>query len=138
MIGQVKTINGVKQIVSVSGENVIDSVTDGSMLPITSNAVYDALSSMSVITKMFVSSSDTIDISLDTIIYVVTSSITVTLSYITINGLKVEVHAMEDCTIEYYVDSNTVNTLSMGSGTSATFIFYNGWKFDGIYGAVWN
>ena len=138
MIGQVKTINGVKQIVSVSGENVIDSIVDGSMLPVTSNAVYDALSSMSVITKMFISSSSIIEISLDTIIYVTTSSITVTLSYIVHNGLKVEIHAMEDCTIEYYVDSNTLDTLSMGAGTSATFIFYNGWKFDGVYGAVWN
>ena len=43
MIGQVKTINGVKQIVYISGEAVIDSVTDGSMLPVTSNAVYQAI-----------------------------------------------------------------------------------------------
>lgn len=47
MIGQVKTINGTKQIVPLSGETVIDSVTQGSMSAVTSNAVAIALQNTS-------------------------------------------------------------------------------------------
>ena len=47
MIGQVKTINGIKQIVPISSETLIDSVTQGSMVAVTSNAVAVALQNTS-------------------------------------------------------------------------------------------
>lgn len=138
MIGQVKTINGVKQIVSVSGEEVIDSVTNGSMLPVTSNAVYDALQHVGGSAKLTISSTQSVTIISDTIIFVDTSGITLTLDYITDNGYKVEVYAIEDCTVTYYTSSSATSSLSMASGTSATFIDFDGWKYNGVYGAIWN
>lgn len=43
MIGQVQTINGVKQVVPLSNESTTDYVTDNDMRAVTSNAVFDAL-----------------------------------------------------------------------------------------------
>ena len=43
MIGQVKTINGVKTVVPLSNEVTTNSVASGNMEPITSNAVYNAI-----------------------------------------------------------------------------------------------
>ena len=43
MIGQVQTINGVKQVVPLSNESTTDYVTDNDMRAVTSNAVHDEL-----------------------------------------------------------------------------------------------
>lgn len=44
MIGQVKTINGVKTVVPLSNEVATDSVASGNMEPVSSNAVANAIS----------------------------------------------------------------------------------------------
>ena len=43
MIGKVKTVNGIKQIIPISSETLIDSVAQGSMVAVTSNAVAEEL-----------------------------------------------------------------------------------------------
>ena len=49
MIGKVKTINNVKQIMPIINEvTVVDSITDGNMNAVTSNAVYDKIASLDV------------------------------------------------------------------------------------------
>lgn len=54
------------------------------------------------------------------------------------DGIKVEIFAFKACTITYAVDSSTTENFSMDANTSIQFIFYNGWKHNGIYSAVWN
>ena len=138
MIGQVKTINGIKQIVPITGEGIIDSVAHGSMLPVTSNAVSDAISSLAVATKSVISTNTSEVVYGDTIYFIDTSSVTLTLEFNSTNTVKAEVYALENCTVTYYTDSTTALSLSMLKDTYATFVYFNGWKYNGVYGAVWN
>ena len=54
------------------------------------------------------------------------------------NGVKADIVAINDCSVTYYTDSETTEILEMDAGTRAEFIYYNGWKYYGAYGAVWN
>ena len=72
-------------------------------------------------------------------IFATASGITITLEYGTTEiGTLVEVYAVSNCTVTYYTGQGTTASLSMATGTKASFIYYNGWRFDGAYGAVWN
>ena len=121
-------------------EGTIDStVTQNSDNPVSSDAVYQALSNAGGITKVTVSSSQTLSASNDTRALINTSGITLTLPFSdNVSGAIVEVFAFQACTVTYYTAQGTTASLSMSAGTIAVFIYFNGWKFNGIYGAVWN
>ena len=66
--------------------------------------------------------------------FLVTANVTLTLGTTgSVNGCIAEVFAVSACTVSY-----AGTTLAMAAGTRATFIYYNGWKYYGMYGAVWN
>lgn len=54
------------------------------------------------------------------------------------NGTKVEIFAFKDCVIRYFTANGVSSDFNMAEGTSVSFIYYNGWKHNGIYDAVWN
>lgn len=100
--------------------------------------IADAISALPVGIKMVVSTSQSITASSDLKIFIDTANITLTLNYGSTSQYSAEIYAIEDCTVEYYTDANTVATLNMEAGTRATLLYFNGWKNDGVYGAVWN
>ena len=100
--------------------------------------INDAIAQLPIGSKTVVSSTTSLDIDGDSQIFIDTASITLTLGYDSTALSKAEVYAFEDCTVSYYTDANTTATLNMVAGSRATFIFFNGWKFNGVYGAVWN
>jgi hypothetical protein len=101
-------------------------------------AITDAIAGIAVPTKAVVSTSKTETPQGDMIYFVDTASITLTLAFGSEEKVTAEVHALADCTVSYYTDSTTSASLGMLAGTTAKFIYFNGWKFNGIYGAVWN
>jgi len=96
--------------------------------------IADALSS----TKQIVTSSQAFTVTNDIKFLVNTSGVTVTLNYDSEEGAVAKVFAFQACTVTYYTAQGTTASLSMSAGTTAVFIYFNGWKFNGIYGAVWN
>lgn len=96
--------------------------------------IADALSS----TKQVVTASQAFTVTNDIKILVNTSGVTVTLNYDSEEGAVAKVFAFQACTVTYYTAQGTTASLSMSAGTTAVFIYFNGWKFNGIYGAVWN
>lgn len=96
--------------------------------------IADALSS----TKQVVTSSQAFTVTNDIKILVNASGVTVTLNFDSEEGAVAKVFAFQACTVTYYTAQGTTATLSMSAGTTAVFIYFNGWKFNGIYGAVWN
>ena len=100
--------------------------------------IADAIALLPIPVKTTISSSQALTVQQDTVMYIDTANITVTLSFGSTQRSKVDIIAIEDCTITYYTDANTTASLSMLAGTSATLVYFNGWKFNGVYGAVWN
>lgn len=74
----------------------------------------------------------------DAKIFITDAGVTLTLAFNGTEGSVADIFAFYDCTITYYTDANTTATLSMKAGTNVKFVLFNGWKFTGVYGAVWN
>ena len=89
-------------------------------------------------TKQVVTANQAFTVTNDIKILVNTSGVTVTLNFDSEEGAVAKVFAFQACTITYYTAQGTTASLSMSAGTTAVFIYFNGWKFNGIYGAVWN
>lgn len=100
--------------------------------------IADAISALPIPTKETVSASKSATVQGDMIYFIDTASVTLTLNFSSTQRAKVEVYAMANCTVTYYTAQGTTASLSMVSGTRATFIYFNGWKFNGLYGSVWN
>lgn len=100
--------------------------------------IADAISALPIPTKETVSASKSATVQGDMIYFVDTASVTLTLVFGSTQQVKVEVYAIANCTVTYYTDANTAVSLSMIAGTRATFVYFNGWKFNGVYGAVWD
>lgn len=100
--------------------------------------IADAISALPIPTKETVSASKSATVLGDMIYFVDTASVTLTLVFGSTQQVRAEVYAIADCTVTYYTDANTAVSLSMVAGTCATFVYFNGWKFNGVYGAVWN
>ena len=124
--------------VTSQGATPTSTIEVGNMQPATSDAVAQAVSGGGI-EKVTVSSSTSITATNDKRLLVVTSGVTVTLPFDgNGSGSLVDVFAIEDCSVIYYTAQGTYNTLSMSAGTRAMFLYLNGWKYNGIYGAVWN
>ena len=100
--------------------------------------IADAIAQLPVGSKITVSANTTLTPNGDIIAFVDTAGVTLTLNFGSSERGKAEIYALANCTVSYYTDANTVASLSMSAGTSATLIYFNGWKFNGVYGAVWN
>lgn len=100
--------------------------------------ITDAISVLPIGEKITVSTNVTLTPDKDVIAFVDTANVVLTLDYDSINRTKVEIYALEPCTVSYYSDQNTLETLSMLANTSVTLIYFGGWKQCGVYGAVWN
>lgn len=100
--------------------------------------IADAISALPIPTKVTLSASRADTVQGDTIYFIDTASVTLTLNFGSTQQSDVEVHALSACTVTYYTDASTAVSLSMSAGTRAKFIYFNGWKFNGVYGAVWN
>ena len=84
--------------------------------------------------------SDTaLSFSVDSRISIDTQNITLTLNFENNeDNVKVEIYAFKDAIIRYYTDVSTYQDFSIDEGNSISFIYHNGWKYNGIFGAVWN
>lgn len=100
--------------------------------------INDIIATLPIPVKSTISTSQTLVVSRDTMYFVDTANITLTLDFGSSNSVKVEVYAVEACTVTYYTAQGVSTSLSMLAGTRATFVCFNGWKFNGAYGAVWN
>lgn len=100
--------------------------------------INDIIASLPIPVKSTISTSQTLVVSRDTIYFVDTANVTLTLGFDSSNSVKAEVYAIEDCTVSYYTTQGLYTSLNMLAGTRATFVYFNGWKFNGVYGAVWN
>lgn len=100
--------------------------------------IADAISALPIPVKSTISSSQTLVVSRDTMYFVDTANVTLTLDFDSSNSVKAEVYAIANCTVTYYTAQGVSTSLSMLAGTRATFVCFNGWKFNGVYGAVWN
>jgi len=100
--------------------------------------IQDAINALPIPTKVTLSASRADTVQGDTIYFIDTASVVLTLNFGSTQRADVEVHALSACTVTYYTDANTAVSLSMSAGTRAKFIYFNGWKFNGVYGAVWN
>lgn len=100
--------------------------------------IQDAISALPIPTKVTLSASRADTVQGDTIYFIDTASVVLTLNFGSTQQTDVEVHALSACTVTYYTAQSTTASLSMSAGTRAKFIYFNGWKFNGVYGAVWN
>lgn len=88
--------------------------------------------------KETVNVTKTVNVTGNTQYFITSSNISLTLSYDSEQCAFVNIFAITNCTIIYYTDSSTTESLNMAAGTSVHLIYYNGWKCDRVYGAVWN
>ena len=88
--------------------------------------------------KEHINFSKSLIVSGDTKVFITSAGVTLELPFAGAEGSTLDIFAFYDCTITYYTDANTTASFSMLAGTSVKFILFNGWKFVGIYGAVWN
>ena len=100
--------------------------------------INDIIATLPIPVKSTISSSQTLVVSRDTMYFVDTANVTLTLDFDSSNSVKAEVYAIANCTVTYYTAQGVSTSLSMLAGTRATFVCFNGWKFNGVYGAVWN
>lgn len=100
--------------------------------------INDIIATLPIPVKSTISSSQTLVVSRDTMYFVDTANVTLTLDFDSSNSVKAEVYAIANCTVTYYTAQGVSTSLSMLAGTRATFVYFNGWKFNGVYGAVWN
>lgn len=100
--------------------------------------INDIIATLPIPVKSTISSSQTLVVSRDTMYFVDTANVTLTLDFDSSNSVKAEVYAIANCTVTYYTAQGVSTLLSMLAGTRATFVCFNGWKFNGVYGAVWN
>ena len=72
-------------------------------------------------------------------IFVNGQSLTLTLNFQgSVQGSVADIFAMNDCTVVYETDLSTTEQVSMQAGTRIRLLYFNGWKYCGEYGAVWN
>ena len=89
--------------------------------------------------KVTITSSRSLSISKDTRAIISGENITLTLPATgSTNGSILELFTTNDTSIVYYADSNTYSTQTMEADSRILFVYYNGWRFVGTYGAVWN
>lgn len=88
--------------------------------------------------KEVVITSDSKTITKDTMLFANGSGITITLAHGSTENSLVEVFAVQACTLTYYTAQSTTASLSMVANSRAVFIYFGGWKYCGVYGAVWN
>lgn len=89
--------------------------------------------------KIEISSSRSMSVSEDTKAIIVAPNVTLTLlADGSVNNSILELYTTDSTSIVYYTDSSTTSSLSMTANTRVTFLYRNGWKLNGAYGAVWN
>ena len=88
--------------------------------------------------KEYVTFSKSLQVSGDTKTFITAAGVTLTLPMGGAENAIVDIFAFYDCTLVYYTDANTTATLNMKAGTRVQMVLFNGWKLNGVYGAVWN
>ena len=91
-----------------------------------------------ILSKQIVSQSKAILARGNTEVYIDGSNITLTLNYASKDGAVVDISAFSNCTVTYYTALGSFATLAMDAGTRVQLVYHNGWKYNGMYGAVWN
>ena len=125
-------------------ENITLTASDVGALPGTTfipTKTSDLVNDSGFITgsRIEINTTQSISVTQDTRAIIIASNVTLTLlANGSVNNSILDIYTTASTSIVYYTNGSSTSTLSMAANTKVTFIYKNGWKLSGAYGAVWN